>query len=367
MFEFPKSAFSTASEEPSKDPSPDAGRPGHDDRSRDGQAGVSHAARAGREGEGRARQKSARMQKFERERLIVEYLNRGVSVAEIATRFDVGEKRMRAVIREILERRMPAPPWEFVAIQVSRLHEALLVAYGAMSPTNLKAVAEVRRLVRELDRYHGFSPTRLPAPAPREEPVFGAPAFGAAFARPDFSPEEPENIDSAPGDFSAPEADPVDAGLRQDCQARFGWLGPAVETAPIEPAVGGSRRRPEIPAQRVEKLDSGPGSEARDGEQSKRAPSAPYGGRRGWTTFLRRSPAAAALDAGLSAQDEIRPELPPQGLENMESAPGLHEPREEAPAGQTFQDRIGAWRARMMQNGAAADAPLYPKSPIACA
>ncbi len=35
---------------------------------------------------------------------------------------------------------MPAPPEEFVAIQVSRLNEALLVAFSAMGLTNLKAV-----------------------------------------------------------------------------------------------------------------------------------------------------------------------------------------------------------------------------------
>ena len=57
--------------------------------------------------------------KFERERLIVEYLNRGVSVREIAAHVGVSEKRMRAIIREILARRMSAPPDESVAIQVS--------------------------------------------------------------------------------------------------------------------------------------------------------------------------------------------------------------------------------------------------------
>jgi len=51
---------------------------------------------------------------------------------------------------------MPAPPEDFVALQVSRLNEALLVAYGAMSAENLRAVALVVRIVRELDRYHGF-------------------------------------------------------------------------------------------------------------------------------------------------------------------------------------------------------------------
>ena len=99
--------------------------------------------------------RAARLAKFKREQRIVEYLNRGVSVAEIAAQVGVGEKRMRAVIREILARRMPHPPEEFVAIQLSRLNEALLVAYSAMSLTNLKAVDQVVKIVRELDRYGG--------------------------------------------------------------------------------------------------------------------------------------------------------------------------------------------------------------------
>ena len=50
------------------------------------------------------------MVKFAREQRIVEYHNRGVSVAEIAARVGVGEKRMGAIIREVLARRMPHPP-----------------------------------------------------------------------------------------------------------------------------------------------------------------------------------------------------------------------------------------------------------------
>ena len=121
--------------------------------------------------------RAARLAKFERERLIVDYLNRGVSVPEIAAHVGVSEKRMRAIIREILARRMPAPPEEFVAIQVSRLNEALLVAYSAMSGMNLKAVDRVVKIVRELDRYHGFAfaderatrrPPRLAPPCVRK-------------------------------------------------------------------------------------------------------------------------------------------------------------------------------------------------------
>src|SRR5208337_1499364 len=98
--------------------------------------------------------RAARLAKARRESRIFDLLNRGVSVAEIAARENVTEKRMRALISEILARRMPEPPAEFVALQLSRLNEALLVAYGAMSGANLRAVDRVVKIVRELDRYH---------------------------------------------------------------------------------------------------------------------------------------------------------------------------------------------------------------------
>ena len=71
-----------------------------------------------------------------------------------------------------LARRTPHPPEEFVAIQVGRLNEALLVAYSAMTGANLKAVDRVVKIVRELDRYHGFvtAERRLPEAPRREEP-----------------------------------------------------------------------------------------------------------------------------------------------------------------------------------------------------
>ena len=75
-----------------------------------------------------------------------------------------------------LARRMPHPPKPpdpspgVVAIQLSRLNEALLVAYSAMAPTNLKAVDQVVKIVRELDRYGGAFAAEWRAPrgvAPR--------------------------------------------------------------------------------------------------------------------------------------------------------------------------------------------------------
>ena len=77
-------------------------------------------------------------------------------------------------MRDILARRLPHPPMEFVAIQVSRLNEAMLNAFSAMSPSNLKAVDQVVKIVRELDRYRG--------------------AFAAEWAR----PEDPRCYGDAP-------------------------------------------------------------------------------------------------------------------------------------------------------------------------
>src|SRR5208282_4558267 len=49
--------------------------------------------------------RAARLEKFKSEQAIVEYLNRGVSVGEIAARLGFDEEPMRAVVRDILARR----------------------------------------------------------------------------------------------------------------------------------------------------------------------------------------------------------------------------------------------------------------------
>ncbi len=218
--------------------------------------------------------RAARLAKFKREQLIVDYLNRGVSVAEIAARVGVGEKRMRAIIRETLARRMPHPPEPpdpspgVVAIQVSRLNEALLVAFSAMTGTNLKAVDQVVKIVRELDRYGGAfaAEWRRPEASPRitvrglDTPVEGAAAFGAAWVcgaelapqagelnlaaddRPEYSAQRLENIESAPGN-------PLTPPKRGE-----GWG----EGRGRLTAVGA---RPQNPAQRLENIESAPGKD----------------------------------------------------------------------------------------------------------
>jgi hypothetical protein len=134
--------------------------------------------------------RKARNANADRERQIVGLLNRGLSVAEIASRSGVSIKHMRNLVRKILAERMPQPPAEYLALQVSRLNEALLVSFSAMhnsaTGTNFEAVDRVVRIVRELDRYHGFAavprpreesaPLRLPPPV--ESPIVLGPTAG---------------------------------------------------------------------------------------------------------------------------------------------------------------------------------------------
>jgi DNA-binding CsgD family transcriptional regulator len=124
-----------------------------------------------------AGRRKARAAKGARERRIVNLLNAGITVDEIAARERVSVKRMRNLVRETLARHQPEPPAEFVALQLSRLREALLVSYSAMGGGNLGAVDRVVKIVREMDRYHGFAPREIrqsrnperlapPAPSP---------------------------------------------------------------------------------------------------------------------------------------------------------------------------------------------------------
>jgi hypothetical protein len=159
--------------------------------------------------------RAVRQVKASRERRIIASLNRGVSVAVIAECEDVGEKRMRVLVRDILARRMPEPPAQFLAMQVSRLVEALLVSFGAMSGSNLQAVDRVVKIVRELDRYRGFAAAgRRGLPVAPEAPEEIAPwleAYIAKRSRPQMAPQRLEKIESAPGNGMASEApDPQD-------------------------------------------------------------------------------------------------------------------------------------------------------------
>ncbi len=204
--------------------------------------------------------REARLAKFEREKLIVDYLNRGVSIPEIANHMRITEKRMRALIREILARRMPAPPAEFLAMQVSRLNKALLVAYGAMSGLNLQAVDRVVKIVRELDRYHGFAAAErrsLPDASCLEAPGQNPLALVALLANgSELAAQGLEKMGSAPGIDMPPQAsnrDDAGAGPAESSALRL----EASEQIPLAPAASLS---PETAPQSPEKMEYAPGT-----------------------------------------------------------------------------------------------------------
>jgi hypothetical protein len=94
--------------------------------------------------------------KAEREQRVVEGLKGGVAMTEIARREGITVRGMRKYVRNLFARRAPEATGEFIAVQLNRLNEALLVSFDAMSAENLPAIDRVVRIVRELDRYHGL-------------------------------------------------------------------------------------------------------------------------------------------------------------------------------------------------------------------
>jgi len=97
-----------------------------------------------------AARRKARLRRDARERRIIDKLNRGLSEAELAAREGVTLRRMQILVQEILARRAPSPPAEYLALQVNRLNEAMIVAYGSMAGGNLMAVDRVVRIVSEM-------------------------------------------------------------------------------------------------------------------------------------------------------------------------------------------------------------------------
>ena len=327
-----------------------------------------------------AARRAARQEKFERERLIVDSLNRGVSAAEIARRIGVTEKRMRALVKEILARRMPAAPEDFVALQVSRLNEALMVAYGAMSPGNLRAVALVVRIVRELDRYHGFAPAQARAPLPHKvgkmsgearqmgcgmqegdggvwldrscnpasiEAAGHTPSGASRHLpqhswgrdappahRPETAPQALENMESAPEKGAAPAA-PDDAVVTRDGPQR--GIGAELPDESLAPPVAGRAPRAgaQMAPQVIEKIDSTPENGGNPAATAEEKPAQADGFAGG--DAARRAPAPAGAI-----------ELPQETIAWPESAASVLVADPAAPGG------FRRMTIRMLRNGVAA-------------
>ena len=304
--------------------------------------------------------RAARAARFERERLIVDYLNRGVSIAEIAGRIGVTEKRMRALVKEILARRMPAPPAEYAAVQVSRLNEALLVAYSAMSPENLRAVALVVRIVRELDRYHGFA---APGQHARREPrAVEAEALAAPRPadRPEMAPQALENTKSAPENGAVPVAFAVPARAGSQNAVGAGVSGEACEAPVAAPPRSGpapdapSFAGPEMAPQATENIEFAPGDGGSPAAGVPRlvAAIADRGGRAQRARLQSASPRAEAFASDLEPPRQASPPSPREPshetMERPEPVAVVLVPDSSAPGG--FR-RV---KIRFLANGVAA-------------
>jgi hypothetical protein len=110
---------------------------------------------------------------------LIEKLAAGATIEEIAASEGISVKWARERKAAVLARRVIDTPHEFIKLQIRRLSEAMLVSYSAMSLGDLKAVDKVIKVARELDRYHGFSPSSIPqrfaTPAPIAAPALALP------------------------------------------------------------------------------------------------------------------------------------------------------------------------------------------------
>ncbi len=109
---------------------------------------------------GSKRRRATKRELAQRDLRLIEKLTAGVTIEEIAASEGISVKWARERKAAILGERAIDTPHEFIQLQIRRLSEAMLVAYSAMSNGDVKAVDQVIKVVRELDRYHGFGADR---------------------------------------------------------------------------------------------------------------------------------------------------------------------------------------------------------------
>ncbi len=143
---------------------------------------------------------------------LMEQLAAGVTIEEIAANQGISVKWARERKAAVLGQRAIDPPHEFIKLQIRRLSEAMLVAYCAMSDGNVKAIDQVIKVVRELDRYHGFGPdARFPslAASPAEPRPLALLEPPAALAPPQGEEVADEAVSEPCGDPASGEGDAV--------------------------------------------------------------------------------------------------------------------------------------------------------------
>ena len=146
------------------------------------------------------RPRATKREVAQRDLRLIEKLAAGVTIEEIAASEGISCKWARERKAAILAARAIDPPHEFIQLQIRRLNEAMLVAYSSMTTGNVKAVDQVIKVVRELDRYHGFGAISIPqslaesplTPPPLAllEPPAAEPAMGWTESQPCGAPRD---------------------------------------------------------------------------------------------------------------------------------------------------------------------------------
>ena len=154
------------------------------------------------------RRRATKRETAMRDLRFVEKLAAGVTIEEIAASEGISRKWARERKAALLAERAIDPPEEFIQLQIRRLSEAMLVAYSAMTAGNLKAVDQVIKVVRELDRYHGFGAMSGPRSFALAEPAAPAP-----LALPPLALPEP------PAALAPPKAEPAADGAKSELAA----------------------------------------------------------------------------------------------------------------------------------------------------
>ncbi len=119
-----------------------------------------------------------------RDMRIVRALAHGETIDEIALREGLSLRRARERVACVVARRTPEPTEAFIAVQIARLNEMMLVAYAAMKDGNMAAVDRVLKITREYDRYHGLALTLARGRASAEADALAAPVALAALQAP---------------------------------------------------------------------------------------------------------------------------------------------------------------------------------------
>ena len=148
------------------------------------------------------RKRATKRELARRDLRLLEQLAAGATIEEIAANQGISLHHARRRKAAVLAERAIDPPHEFIRLQIRRLSEAMLVAYCAMTDGNLKAVDKVVKIVRELDRYHGFGPDArfhgFAAPRPAEPPPLALPEPPAALAPPEAAPATADEAAAEP-------------------------------------------------------------------------------------------------------------------------------------------------------------------------